>query len=227
MSIRIAAIALLLIAPSSHAADGSTAFIRGGLSSVGFKSDAPGARLEADRGGGLNLSGGLRLDNGFAVRADFVGSTHDGGTACISGGGCGSFDDDLELGEGRLVFLYAPMLSDTVGLEVGGGFESVSAEVPSLDYESKSGGLVLEGALVFLRGDTFRFRLGLALLGLEDDETNEDVSGGELSAGFIADVGSVDLGAMIRGLHLEGDDPDSAETDVGELRLTIGTTWGL
>lgn len=224
MSIRIAAFALLLAPQSLVAAEGSTAFFRGGLSSVGFEQDGPDGALEADRGGGLNLSGGLRLDNGFALRVDLVGSEHDGGTACVTGVGCGEFDNDLELGEGRLVFLYAPMLSDTLMLEVGGGFESISAEVPSLDFESNTGGIVLEGSLVFLTSETWRFNLGLAFMGLENDETDEDVSGAEFRAGFIATVGSgVELGAMLRGLHLESD--DKVESDVGELRLTIGTTW--
>src|SRR5688500_2107340 len=110
MSIRMAAFTLLLAPQALFAADGSTAFIRGGLSSVGFEQDAPDGALEADRGGGLNLSGGLRLDNGFALRLDAVGSEHDGGTVCVTGVGCGEFDNDLELGEGRLVFLYAPLL---------------------------------------------------------------------------------------------------------------------
>ena len=230
MSIRIAAFALLLAPQALFAAEGSTAFVRGGLSSVGFEqNDSPRTySLKADDGGGLNLSGGLRLDNGFALRADFVGSSHDGGRLCVSGLGCGNFDDDIDVGEGRLVFLWAPQLSEHVMLEVGGGFESISADTG--DVESKIGGIVLEGSLVFPATEVWTFNVGLALMSLEDDDTHEDVTGGEFRAGVIADVGPVEIGAMLRGLGLEQDDDDSSstiETGVGELRLTIGGSWGL
>jgi hypothetical protein len=224
--LRIALFAWLLSPQALFAAADSTVFIRGGLSSIGFESDAPSARLKTERGGGLHLSGGLRLASGLAVRADLVGSEHDGGTLCAAGG-CGSFDDDLDFGEGRLVVLYAPTLSDAVSLEIGGGIESFSAEAPSLGFESAAAGLVVESALVFLRGKTFRFRLGLALMSLEDDDADQRLSGGEFSAGFVKTFGSIDLGAMFRGLHLQGDGAGSPETDVGEVRLTLGTTWDL
>jgi hypothetical protein len=225
VSIRFAIVGLLLLPQAAHAAEGSTAFVRGGLSSVGFESSASSYRFEAEDGGGLNLAGGLRLANGFAVRAELVGSKHDGFRFCADGLGCGKFDEEVSVGERRLVFLYAPMLSERVMLEVGGGLESISSDTG--DVESKAGGLVAEGNVVFLTSEAWRFNIGLALMGLEDDDTNEGVGGGEVRVGFVARAGSVELGAMLRALHLEQDDDDSSgsETDVVELRLTLGTSW--
>lgn len=221
----LAAMALLAI-PTVASADTAGGFFYGGLNFTNYTEEySDGSQLELDSGGGLHLNGGLRFGPGLMLSASYSTSSHDGGDYCDAG--CLRFDEKIELDEFRLGFYYAPPQASVVGFRVGGGYEKVGLEVPAFDVSTTTKGPFVQGVLLLKAGPVALFDLGLALMVLEDDDGN-DSGGAEFKAGVTFHTGAVDLGLSYRSLALNtvyagGDEVDSV---YGELRLTIGGTWG-
>lgn len=229
----LAGAALLTAMGSAYAHEGeplahrSQFFINGGLTTTGLEiTSSTGSRLEPERGAGLNLSFGIHTAAGLVARARFSGTHHEGLTSCTPVCVYGpTVESDTR--EARYALLYSPPSETSVAFELGGGYTKLRYEIPSLGYDTRSDGPVVEGALLFALNDAARIDVGAAALFLEDD-TGQDVDGGEFHAGITIYTQPIELGAVIRGVHLESQNSGvTTETDIGEIRLTLGGRFDL
>jgi len=204
-------------------------FINGGLSFTSFEAeDNFGDRVELDDGTGFNVTGGIRFKPGLMAKLSYSYAEYDGGDLFLNNRFVGSFDDEVNADELRIGFYYAPPERRVIGFRVGGGYERVSIDIPSVfSDESKTDGLFAEGAILINAGRIVTFDIGGALMAMEDEDSN-DSAGAEFRAGAVFHVGPVDLGLAYRALAIntEYDDGDEEDDTIGELRLTIGGAWG-
>ena len=222
-------LALGLLLGSSAAFAEAGGYVNGGfsLSSYNGKYD-DGFELDLDPGRGFNLQGGVRFSPGIDVRLSFDQVKHDGGDALDDGNLLFSFDDEVTISEFRLGVYFAPPPKRTVGFRVGGGYIRQSFKIEGFGSDTDTAnGLFGEGAVLIDAGKVVTFDLGGTLFVNEHDEDGTSV-GVEAHAMAVFHAGPVDIGAGYRyqAINTQFDDDDNLDESIGELRLTIGGSWG-
>jgi hypothetical protein len=226
MKIKLAMV-LLLMSPAVFAEVGG--YIDGGPTVAFYEfEDSDDFRLEFDTGVGYSLAGGLRFTPGLNLHATYRHVEHRGGDVYFDDDKIDTFDEDLELSDLRIGFHYAPPVEKVVGFRVGAGYvrQTFEIDAPGSDELVTDGGF-FEGGLIVKPAQFITLDVGGGLLAMKDDEDG-DAFGLEVRGQATFHFGALDLGLGGRWtlVNTEYEDDFDLEEEFGEIRFTIGGSWG-